>query len=347
MAAWVQGGDGDDSIFANGRGGDRIYGQAGDDLLVSVGGGTDTVSGGTGSDSFWADTVDILSDVESGETALNAVHRIDTFYQPYSDSSGSDDYVSTDCDGADLRDPTVTSYAAGYDDFSDRPLFVNGPNVEDINQGAVGDCYFLASLASLAQTDPAVMEQMITELGDGTYAVRFHRGGEEVYLRVDGELPVKSSGYLAYAKLSADSEVWVALAEKAYAYFRYGENSYSSISGGWMSTVYRELTNDNTGMKWTSSSSATTMLNYIQLHMDAGHAITAGSTYSASGPIVGGHAYTIAAVDAEADGGPTVTLYNPWGIDGRTHDDQPGDGYLEVGIDVLMDNYTAVVVSLT
>ena len=155
-------------------------------MLVTVGGGADTLTGGAGLDSFWADSTDTVTDAEAAETAVAAVHRITQFYQPYTTDTTSPQYVPMTISGQSLADPTA-GYA--YRNFASVPLFNGGPNYTDVAQGALGDCYYLASLASLADTDPALVKQMIAPLGDGTFAVRFYRNGQEVYLRLDADLP--------------------------------------------------------------------------------------------------------------------------------------------------------------
>jgi len=338
----IYGGDGADAIYENSQASATVYGGGGDDLIVSVGGGTDTLRGEGGTDSFWLDGADALADASSAENAASNVHRIGAFYQPYTSNPASSSYVSLDARGQDLVDPTPTSYGKGWANFADRPLFADGPDYDDIVQGYVGDCYFLAALASLCDTDPNALRQMITSLGDGTYAVRFFSAGEEVYLRLDADLPVASGTNLAYARLSGDGETWVALAEKAYCHFRYGQNTYASISGGWMSTVYREVTNATTSTIWMGGS-ATTLANTIATALTAGHAVTVGSSGSSPAPIVGSHAYMIHSIEGTG-AGAIVTVYNPWGVDGRSYDNNYGDGLLRLNMTQMTECFTAMVI---
>jgi hypothetical protein len=186
-----------------------------------------------------------------------------------------------------------------------------------------------------------VIRQMITSLGDGTYAVRYHRSGQEVYVRIDGDLPVYSSGSLAYARTSPDNEIWVGIAEKAYAHFRRDESSYESIAGGWMDDVYREVTNASAGWRYTSGDLAS-LAQHIRDNLNAGHAVSMGSYYSATSPVVGSHAYQVVSIDASNN----VTVYNPWGTDGRSWDDNYYDGLLTMSIDMIQSNYMAVVTAL-
>jgi len=343
-AGVVYAGAGDDMLYDNAAGQASLYGGTGNDLLVSVGGGSDTLFGQDGLDSFWMDSSDAASDVSSAESAAKSVHTIGEFYQPYSTNPNSSDYVSLQITGQDLLDPTPTGYAASWANFAHQPLFSDGPDYNDVRQGAIGDCYFLAVLASLSDTDPTVIRQMVTPFGDGTYGVRFYNNGQEVYLRLDADLPVNVSGSLAYAKTSSDGEIWVPIVEKAFTYFRYGQNSYSSINGGWMSTTCRQITGEWTNTKWTSTT-ASDLYSYFSSNLSSGYAITLGSNYDATSPVVSSHAYMVKSVQTVGSQ-KYVTVYNPWGWDGATWDADRYDGLLELTIQQVQENFSAAVTSL-
>ncbi|MHC4716393.1 MAG: C2 family cysteine protease, partial [Planctomycetota bacterium] len=299
--------------------------------------------GGAGLDSFWADTGDGIGDASAVEAAARSIHKVDQFYQPWTNNASSGDYVSLEIAGQNLRDPATTSAASGgYRNFANvKPLFVDGAQYDDIAQGSIGDCYYLASLASVADSDPDFVEQMIAPLGDGTFAVRFYRSGKEVYLRLDGDLPVRSTGSLAYAGFGNDGELWVPLMEKAYAFFRYEKNSYESIHGGWMGTVYEEMTNLPSGFKMTNES-ADSVWRFMSRALAGGHAVSAGSYYNASGPIVGSHAYSVRSIE-QTDEGRFVTVYNPWGVDGRSYDANYSDGMIRLNMYQFQEYFIAVV----
>jgi hypothetical protein len=341
---WIYGGAGDDMLFEAGSGLGTLFGGIGNDLLVTVGGGNDTLIGNGGLDSFWSDTGDTISDASSPETSAKSVHRIEEFYQPYSDEPSDEDYVPLTIAGQDFQDPEITYRASGYSNFASTPLFVDGPQYDDIVQGGIGDCYYLAALASIADTDAGIITQTIAPLGDGTFAVRFYSGGQEVYLRLDADLPVSSGTRLAYAKLGPDDELWVPLMEKAYAYFRYGRNSYSSIHGGWMGTVYRQITNLSARYLWTQGAGSENLFDELGEALAAGHSVTVGSISTSPSPIVGSHAYMVKSVETTEDG-QFVTVYNPWGVDGRSWDSNYSDGLLRISMDQVHECFSAAVVS--
>lgn len=342
VTSMLYGDSGNDQLFAAG-GAAYLYGGSGDDLLVSVGTSAQRLYGGAGLDSFWFDAADTVSDADAAETAANALHRIGEFYQPYTTNPSSGSYIPLTIAGQNFQDPVATASASGWRNYSDRALFVNGPQYNDIQQGAIGDCYYLAALAGVAATDPQAITQMIAPMGDGTYAVRFFDRGNEVYVRVDADLPISSYG-LTYADLSPSGEIWVAIAEKAYAHFRSGRNSYSSLNGGWMAEPLTQITNRVSGTYWIGSS-ATTLYNYLRTSLEAGHPTTIGSNYNAASPVIGSHAYTVLSVETDANG-QWVTVYNPWGVDGVSYDSNRNDGVLRLPINTVLANYSAVIINM-
>lgn len=319
----VYAGAGNDAAYEAGSDLAYLYGQDGNDRLISVGGKADVLYGGAGLDTFWCDSSDLVSDVEASETAATSVHKITAFAQPTTDPTKA---VSLEIAGQDIVDPTA-AYAY-TNNFVNKPLWVDGPQFNDIKQGQAADCYFLAGLSALADTDPGLLQQSITALGDGTYAVRFYKAGSEVYYRMDGQLP--TSGSLPwYAKLSPSGELWVALLEKAFAQFRYGTNAYTSIDSGTLSETYRAITGASGSYSGTAGLSTDILAQNMANSLAAGHAVIAGSNSSTAAPIVGSHAYNVHAVVFENNLW-YVTVYNPWGFDGASYDSNSGDGLLKL-----------------
>jgi len=118
-------------------------------------------------------------------------------------------------------------------------MFVHGHDRFDINQGRLGDCWFLASLANLSQSEPyfrvvVPSHQNLDELMDyvGMFTFRFWNFGKWIEIRIDDRLPVDpKSGELLYLRSTVKHEFWGALLEKAYAKFL---GSYELLEGGVM-----------------------------------------------------------------------------------------------------------------
>jgi hypothetical protein len=297
-----------------------LFAGSGNDTMITVGGGADVLQGGSGVDSFWFDSTDSLLGSTSTETAQKTIHKITAFAQPTTNSAQA---ISLEIAGQSLVEPTADyAYSSAW---VNQPLFVGTPKFNDIAQGQVGDCYFLAALSSLAENDPGLIQQSIVALGDGSYAVRFYQNGSETYYRVDAQLP-SNGGSPWYAKLTPQGALWVALEEKAFAQERFGQNDYSSLASGWMDEGYRAVT----GASYTSQStsgSADTLAQSMANSLAAGHAVTAASPGGSPAPIIGNHAYNVYSVFNQS-GVWYVTVYNPWGFDGTSWDSNSSDGLL-------------------
>ena len=99
-----------------------------------------------------------------------------------------------------LADPdsTVEDVTRPYQSFAGLPLFNSDtPIADDVNQGAVGDCYFMAPISAVAKRQPHQIRNSVADLGDGTFAVRLRRDGNVRFVRVDADLPVNRLGAAA------------------------------------------------------------------------------------------------------------------------------------------------------
>jgi hypothetical protein len=334
----IAGGSGSDTIYGN-SGRDKIYGEAGDDTIMCAGGtNSDYMSGGAGADTFWADasSSEQVADLSRAEAQRGALHRIGSFLAtPASQVGAATVFSST------LIDPATTESSITYDNYADHPLFgKNGPTADDVAQGYLGDCYFLASLSAVAKVDPMEIRQTVADLGDGTYAVNFHRDAKDVYVRVTADLPSWSEGNLAYANFGSDGSMWVAVVEKAFALFRGGTASYGSIDSGWMTEAFSALGLDSSSVFNTRS-----LTQQIDQFLSQGKAVTyaTGDVPSGSG-LIGDHAYSVDHVVRDRRGDVTaVVLRNPWGVDGAGSDGV-NDGYVTIATPDLLAAFSGVVV---
>ena len=168
--------------------------------------------------------------------------------------------------GADLPSPFMSAdAAAGKKDVigvyveASGPLFDSPIEFTDINQGILGDCWFLAATASTAAHAPKIISSLFHDNGDGTYGIRFQAIGkgwqswstEEHWVTVNRQLPVMSespeklAGVGSTPQLSVTDELWPALLEKAavqaseigiFSVVRgvnKDVNRYSSLTGGY------------------------------------------------------------------------------------------------------------------
>jgi len=216
-------------------------------------------------------------------------------------------------------DHPVSSYA--YQRFAGT-LFDNGPEYGDMHQGRLGDCYFIAALGAIAKSSTNAIDNMFVDNGDNTWTVRFYAGSIADYVTVDRFLPSESDGKPAYQGVGGGvytnnaNELWLALAEKAYAQWNetgkadrdIAENSYASIDGGWMDYASDHVLGDNrSDIYWGLPDSDKQKLI---AGISANKAVTYGTKSNANNGLAGGHAYVVSGYDSNAD---KFQLHNPWG----------------------------------
>ena len=124
----------------------------------------------------------------------------------------------------------------------------------DMDQGLLGDCYVISSLAAIGQSNPQAIKNMFLDNGDGTWTVRFFYNGKADYVTVDqvpagrhgvSYLPVDFQGnpinVLARftwttcgpIRLPPANVLWIPLLEKAYAQW----NEVGTRGTAWGSTA--------------------------------------------------------------------------------------------------------------
>ncbi len=230
-----------------------------------------------------------------------------------------------------LDRPTLLTTSDSYQKISGS-LFQNGISIDDIKQQSLGDCYFLVSLASAAWESPSIIQSMFTDNGDDTFTVRFFKPDpltKELsadYVTVDRYLPTRnnSSIYASWGTNAAETrnELWVALAEKAYAQLNEsdwisqdGTNRYFGIEGGDPEDVMGEIT--GVGTSWKNSDTFTkqetidlfnsSKLVTISVYGDVGDTSVNGVAVP-----VTSHAYAAKSYNATTD---KFIFHNPWGKD--------------------------------
>ncbi|ROT73374.1 calpain T [Penaeus vannamei] len=128
----------------------------------------------------------------------------------------------------------------------DKPqLFVEGASANDVTQGQLGNCWFVAACASLAgvkelwhRVIPDYKDQEYGELHPGIFHFRFWRFGEWLDVVIDDLLPT-IEGELVFVHSRERKEFWCALLEKAYAKLH---GSYEALEGGNLSDALVDLT---------------------------------------------------------------------------------------------------------
>jgi len=212
-----------------------------------------------------------------------------------------------------------------------------------VNQGALGDCWFLASLAALADKDPSAIERMIHDNGNGTYSVTLFIDGKWQSIQVDNSMLIGDNGRPQFAgsgdPLNNDQALWPLLIEKA-AIKAYG-GDYFTLNAGLGEMSMEVFTGNPASTDMITPNHPlddNAMARYAELSRDDNVIMTANSnlTLSADTPTISvavegskdpvqiwfyeNHVYQIADVDSAGN----VTLVNPHNsdnsVDGSDYD---------------------------
>jgi hypothetical protein len=251
-----------------------------------------------------------LGNLKAGSTSGQLVKLVNKWFE------GSDHPIPRDGNGTLY----VYQNAAGT-------LFGSaGPVYQDVHQGYLGDCYFLASLGETAKVSPSIIKSMFIDNGDNTWTVRFYRNGVADYVTVDRALPTYGSGYFVFANMGGRASwstnvLWVALAEKAYVELNEAgglnhtaTNNYAAIAGGWIAVALGNITGRATYLGFSLD------FNNIVSAFNSGRMIGfASNSNPVLSSVVGNHAYALVGYDAKTQ---TFTLFNPWGINNGSN--KPG-----------------------
>jgi hypothetical protein len=324
----VWAGTGND-LLSTGANNDDLRAGAGNDTIVALGTG-DKLYAGTGYTNMWSDTLNTYWK----STGTLVTHFFSSFLNT-GDMS---------LDGQSIAEPgtnTQTTFEGTWKNFSNNPLFSSaGPQLEDINQGACGDCYFMSALGAIANVNPQQIRNNITPLGDGTYAEEFYENGAPVFVRVDGQLAVEDNSvfYANTSDTTLTGSIWAPLMEKGWAYVDSIEKGdtpdYGVIdTGGFADPTFDALTGntavgtDNVQEDYDSLSMFNNNENYfanwVSSELNSGNAVemafsngNSKDEYCIPNVLVNDHMYTVISATTNSSGAIIgFWVHNPWGFD--------------------------------
>ncbi|KAI1903606.1 hypothetical protein AGOR_G00028930 [Albula goreensis] len=227
----------------------------------------------------------------------------------------------------------------------DPHLFVDGISSHDLNQGSLGNCWFVAACSCLA-LKPDLWQKVIPDWKDqewdpkhpenyaGIFHFRFWIFGEWLDVVVDDRLPT-INGELIYCHSKLNNEFWSALLEKAYAKL---SACYESLEGGNTGDAVVDFTGAvNESIDLVEGKYATDLSEQLKLFEDLLKVYERGGLISCSikaSPeeiearmpcgLVKGHAYSVTAVRKARLGHGLMAFFrsekvflirmrNPWG----------------------------------
>jgi hypothetical protein len=211
-------------------------------------------------------------------------------------------------------------------------FFEEGTEMTDPIQGALGDCYFIAALSSVAWARPYVIAQRNRATGTGqpqfVDMIEYYSNSAWKKVEVTELLPMNSPGNLyIYARSSEAGEIWPAVYEKAYAKWRTNDPgdmpNYNPLAGGDPVGAMQQLTGLSPTYIGTSGLSAHDIWQKVRansISMKTFNPMVAWTYGTSPSPdvnynnahLVANHAYSILGWNY-LNNAEYIILRNPWG----------------------------------
>lgn len=197
-------------------------------------------------------------------------------------------------------------------------IFANDIDIDDVQQGSIGNCYFMSSLAALAW-NPQLICQLFKNFQvpeNGCYEIGLQIDGKWKIVLLDDYFPCfKKTKRPIFAK-PRGAELWVMLLEKAWAKVNGG---YLNITGGWATEVLSALTPFPIEYTPHKRFSYEDLWSKIKKDYDLGYIMACCSRFNAeieSYGLIPGHAFTLVAakeIRINERNIKMIKLRNPWG----------------------------------
>lgn len=245
----------------------------------------------------------------------------DKHFQPHGDNifgfGDRNDYSSDECHAFEWKRTN--------DIFKGDLHIFNNIEPNDIHQGGLGDCYFLASISAIAEYKDRITRLFLTkEINkEGIYAVALCVGGMWHDIVIDDWIPCNPGTNTPAFNTTKTNELWVILLEKAWAKI-YG--GYLNIAAGLTREALRDLTGASCVTLFTNGDKEELWAKIF----DADHKkyiMTAGSddlnngsdTFIEKIGIAGSHAYSLlGAFELEYDRGNYKLVIDPAKVKNKT-----------------------------
>lgn len=217
---------------------------------------------------------------------------------------------------------------ASFINCREKLLYSNGtPKIEDVNQNALGVCYFLAAVVSVLAVDPQKIMDCLEDQNDGTVIVKLYDPykGTLHKIKVEKSIPNLND---SYSFISNNSPLWIHILLKGFIASKLyvSSRNYKAAEGGFTAPILRMLTGNETtlyngidigimGRKKLVKkiSDAIKSKNFVGCvfspQTEFGKQLI--STYDSENTLVDHHAYSIIGISQNN----FITIRNPWGED--------------------------------
>ncbi|WP_285494135.1 C2 family cysteine protease [Actinomadura sp. NBRC 104425] len=187
------------------------------------------------------------------------------------------------------------------------------PSLEDLNQGGLGDCWWLSSMGALAQTPEGRrrLRNMIRQNPNGTYTVTFPDGDQ---VTVTPYFPINRDGNLSFSQPEGQPPtIWPLILEKAFAQ---KEGGFDEINGGDPARGMEVLTGHDSDSEDADDVTRQDLENWL----NSGRPVVVSTKDDVDGKEIyqqrlhADHAYVVKGITKDGK----VELFNPWGYDHAT-----------------------------
>ena len=193
-----------------------------------------------------------------------------------------------------------------------------GVQAAGVNQGSLGDCWFLAAAAAIAETPERIQRIFKNKEypAEGIFELQFYVKGKLVNEVIDDKIPINSQGSPYSTKPSKNGAWWMPILEKAYAKLNM---NYAQITGGNGDEAFRTLTGMPV-MRYDTKDYTADQIWTIASDGDHKNFIMYGGCCNMEfGNLVTEHAYTVyGVIDLQQNGQSVQRLLkmrNPWGVE--------------------------------
>ena len=198
-------------------------------------------------------------------------------------------------------------------------VFEGSIECDDINQGSVGNCYFMSAMAAMAEFPELIVEcfRTLKVTKNGCYEVVMRIHGKWQIVLLDSYFPVDVQTKKPKFSKPNGAEIWVMLLEKAWAKVNGG---YLNINAGLVSDPLSTFTNFPTEYyRFADHTNKNEIWEHIKECENNNYIMATTSNFTkemSSVGLVGGHAFSLISAKEATVVGKVVKLLkirNPWG----------------------------------